>query len=596
MTNYRRLISYIYAYEGEVKGKNIGFVKLESRGGQCKLSVNVKKVYVGSSDLGVYLLATGKEIFLGSIFIRSGSGEFRAAVNVENVADTGYSMDQCYGLTIHEQGDAWRAYTTIWEDAVAHAAEVELADVTSGRMEDAETKIYRKVAELDQELRAAQDVECMEMGTPSDMLHNEQMIPEPEPEPEPEPKPKPESEPEPEPEPASGRRSPDDQKLEEHENLKAGEAGDSDSADKAEDAGGEDTVGGENAMGSADAIGGAGTISKPCIKPDMEQNMEEEKALPAKGQIQQPASQNRNPAWNFGPMTGMGEPGQSEPVPESWIPLQPDNLPESRTVPMPNIMTRPGMPRRQNPMGTRRLNEPVSSSPATPEPAAPAPTAAPAPPAAPAPTSPLSPAQNVQPETPAGQIITDRTEETEGRPTGQTTGDTAEQTPGETPGKPQAEAAPVIDTGEETFAIGDPRELERLEQEEQQYSLPQQMWESFRKRYPKIRAFDSTSGCEILTIKPQDIGLLPRENWNFGNNSFLLHGYYNYRYLILARIGDESKGRARYILGVPGNYYSNEKYMASMFGFPHFVLAKKQPSQDGRFGYWYTDVKLENRD
>lgn len=145
MTNYRRLISYIYAYEGEVKGKNIGFAKLESRNGQCKLSVNVKKVYVGSSDLGVYLLAPGKEIFLGSIFIRSGGGEFRAVVNVENAADSGSSMDQCYGLTIHEQGDTWRAYTTIWEDAVAHAAEVELADVTSSKVGDAEAQIHRKV-------------------------------------------------------------------------------------------------------------------------------------------------------------------------------------------------------------------------------------------------------------------------------------------------------------------------------------------------------------------------------------------------------------------------------------------------------------------
>ena len=144
MTNYRRLISYIYAYEGEVKGKNIGFAKLESRNGQCKLSVNVKKVYVGSSDLGVYLLASGKEIFLGSIFIRSGCGEFRAVVNVENAADSGSSMDQCYGLTIHEQGDTWRAYTTIWEDAVAHAAEVELADVTSSKLGDAEAQIHRK--------------------------------------------------------------------------------------------------------------------------------------------------------------------------------------------------------------------------------------------------------------------------------------------------------------------------------------------------------------------------------------------------------------------------------------------------------------------
>ena len=29
-----------------------------------------------------------------------------------------------------------------------------------------------------------------------------------------------------------------------------------------------------------------------------------------------------------------------------------------------------------------------------------------------------------------------------------------------------------------------------------------------------------------------------------------------------------------------------------MFGFPHFVLAKKQPDEDGRFGYWYTDIRL----
>ena len=65
-------------------------------------------------------------------------------------------MDQCYGLTIHEQGDTWRAYTTIWEDAVAHAAEVELADVTSSKVGDAEAQIHRKVEELNQELRSGE--------------------------------------------------------------------------------------------------------------------------------------------------------------------------------------------------------------------------------------------------------------------------------------------------------------------------------------------------------------------------------------------------------------------------------------------------------
>ena len=117
------------------------------------------------------------------------------------------------------------------------------------------------------------------------------------------------------------------------------------------------------------------------------------------------------------------------------------------------------------------------------------------------------------------------------------------------------------------------------------------VWQRFYKTYPKIEAFDYNGGCEILTIKPQDIGLLPRETWGYGNNSFLLHGYYNHRYLIFARLNNP-KGRPRYLLGVPGHYFSNEKYMAAMFGFPNFVLSKVQPTGDDRFGYWYTDIRL----
>ena len=120
----------------------------------------------------------------------------------------------------------------------------------------------------------------------------------------------------------------------------------------------------------------------------------------------------------------------------------------------------------------------------------------------------------------------------------------------------------------------------------------QKLWNFFSHTYPKIQAFDYSGGCEILTIKPQDIGLLPRETWMYGNNSFLLHGYYNHRYLVLARL-NTPKGKPRFLIGVPGHYYNNEKYMASMFGFPNFVLSKMQPAGDGRFGYWYTDIRLD---
>ena len=117
------------------------------------------------------------------------------------------------------------------------------------------------------------------------------------------------------------------------------------------------------------------------------------------------------------------------------------------------------------------------------------------------------------------------------------------------------------------------------------------LWDRLRVAYPKVTAFECADGCEILVIKPQDIGLLPRENWVYGNNSFLLHGYYNYRYLILARLG-KSGERGRYILGVPGHYGNNEKYMAAMFGFDRFVRSTRQPPRDSRFGYWYTDLNF----
>lgn len=141
--------------------------------------------------------------------------------------------------------------------------------------------------------------------------------------------------------------------------------------------------------------------------------------------------------------------------------------------------------------------------------------------------------------------------------------------------------------------IGNPELLARLEREELEENQPERLWQYFRSNYPKVEAFDYQGESEILMIKPQDIGLLPRETWNFGNNSFLLHGYYNYRYLTLSRL-KTPQGANRYLLGVPGHYYSNEKYMASMFGFPHFVLAKMQPAGDGRFGYWYSDINLGN--
>lgn len=388
MSNYRRLISYIYAYEGGIKGKNIGFAKLEARNGQCKINVSVKKIYVGNNDMGVFLLAEGIEILLGKIFVRNGAGEYRTSVAVANVEGSGLTMDQCFGLTIHSLEDTWQSYTTIWEDAAARSIQ---AQSEEGGMED----LVTHAAEI---------------------------------------------------QPAQSQLN-------------------------------------------------------PSIRQQSENDAVERSA---EVELSEVTAQNRE-------------------------------MEEMKLQPSDSVQEKPAqdMPFRHKSSIVEEIETEIQMQ------------------AAPKPWQPMEPQQELE-------SVTDGQSEEPVR-------------------------APV----------GDTAALERMEREELEENQAEKLWYHFRKTYPKIQAFDYSGNCEILTIKPQDIGLLPRETWTFGNNSFLLHGYYNYRYLILAKL-QNPEGRCRYLLGVPGHYYSNEKYMASMFGFPNFVLSKMQPAGDGRFGYWYADVSLGN--
>ena len=71
------------------------------------------------------------------------------------------------------------------------------------------------------------------------------------------------------------------------------------------------------------------------------------------------------------------------------------------------------------------------------------------------------------------------------------------------------------------------------------------------------------------------------------NNSFLLHGYYNYKHLILSRL--EKRGNATYYIGVPGNFYEREKQVALLFGFESFECAE-EPARAGDYGYYMMRV------
>ena len=113
-------------------------------------------------------------------------------------------------------------------------------------------------------------------------------------------------------------------------------------------------------------------------------------------------------------------------------------------------------------------------------------------------------------------------------------------------------------------------------------------WKDWLCNFKNIHPFECSGRVEVIRMEPKDIGRLPKECWGLSNNSFLLHGYCNYRYLILYKNLDSEK----FYLGVPGMYHPREKMIAGMFGFGEFVMARKAPIRQGEFGYYVKEVCL----
>lgn len=112
-------------------------------------------------------------------------------------------------------------------------------------------------------------------------------------------------------------------------------------------------------------------------------------------------------------------------------------------------------------------------------------------------------------------------------------------------------------------------------------------WEQLNRIYPKIQPFGDVR--EYLSIAPCDFVILSEHYQEMVQNSFLLHGYYNYGHLILTKIKEGIDDN--YYLGVPGVYYEREKQAALLFGFEGFE-GDGNAVQDGSFGYYMKRVEI----
>ena len=148
--------------------------------------------------------------------------------------------------------------------------------------------------------------------------------------------------------------------------------------------------------------------------------------------------------------------------------------------------------------------------------------------------------------------------------------------------------------------FGDDEETENLEEEQPEKKEQETVEESSEKKDLKKDDRDidlQNSRRQIMKIQRGEISILPRCEWKLANNNFLLHGYYNYRHLVLIDEGNQLK------LGVPGIYHEREARAAATFGFPEFIaeadvnvtLEPQERNENQQFGYWCRQVRRPPR-
>ena len=136
-------------------------------------------------------------------------------------------------------------------------------------------------------------------------------------------------------------------------------------------------------------------------------------------------------------------------------------------------------------------------------------------------------------------------------------------------------AEPEQSVVEEEKEVREQREEENAEQrtpeevlhmlsfEEVPMEEPRLTWEELSRIYPSVRPFGDADSWEVLRIRLQDIGRLPREYWGWGSCPFVEMAYQDHGSLLLLRDPESEQS----YLGVPGTLPLQEFKVAELFGF-----------------------------
>ena len=108
MGRYERMICYLYEYQDGHKGANVGYVKLEKRGEQCRVLIQMRRADLATLPQAALFQQENKGVLLipiGTMRDNNGSMKGQYEGNVDNLAGTGLSLNDVHGVLVYvEEG------------------------------------------------------------------------------------------------------------------------------------------------------------------------------------------------------------------------------------------------------------------------------------------------------------------------------------------------------------------------------------------------------------------------------------------------------------------------------------------------------------
>ena len=65
MSAFHRMVTYLHLYDHNIKGRNIGFAKIEKQNGKCRIEIHMKNTGYSISPIPVYFYTQNQQSFHG---------------------------------------------------------------------------------------------------------------------------------------------------------------------------------------------------------------------------------------------------------------------------------------------------------------------------------------------------------------------------------------------------------------------------------------------------------------------------------------------------------------------------------------------------